>query len=236
MGGISRARLAVAKDTLKSAWSDVYFGSFRWAIIKSWKAAREALEALLEAGGLAAPPTWPLSLMAISSPGCMTGLEHNTFTLDYLHSISSDVNLYLIFYYGSGGPRKAEAMKALEASLAVIEAAGRCVERGAPRASNMAAAAASRLQGYIDLRGSEATIVRNGSTLIVVDPGFEGVEPLDRIEREARSLPPGLSPLLLSPSEAYALTNLPSWRPESDSEVLADPLGLTRLIKLSERP
>ncbi len=228
--GFASARMSVARDTLKSAWSDVYFDNFRWAIIKSWKAAREALEALLEAGGIGAPGSWPLSLMAISAPGCLEGMEGQASTLDYLNRLVSDLNLYLILYYGIGGPSKAEAMKALEASLAIVEGAGSCIERGPPKAYNMAGTAAARLREYVGQRGREATIVRLSSTLMVIDVGYEDLEPLERIERESPRLPPGLEPLLLSPSEAYALTNIPSWRPTEDAEVFSDPLGLGKLL------
>jgi hypothetical protein len=229
-GGVSSARLSIARETLKSAWNDVYFDSFRWAIIKSWRAAREALEALLEAGGLGAEESWPLTLMAISAPGCMEGLKPQAATLDYLNLLASDLNLYLIVYYGSGGPRKAEAMRALEASLALVEASGKCIERGGLRAFNMAARAAAMLRDYVEERGDSATLIRLGSRLMVIDPEYEELEPLERADKEAPRLPPGLTPLLLSPSEAYALANLPGWKPGDDSELLSDPLRLGRII------
>ncbi len=225
-----KAQLSMARETLKTAWNDVYFDSFRWAIIKAWHAGREALEVLMEAGGLKGGREWPLSLMAFNVEDYCKGLTGQANSLDYLNAMASDKDLYLIVYYGTRGPSKAEALRAVESSLAILETAEKCIVAAkSGRAYNRAPRAYTLALDYARVKGESTTVIRAGKRLYIVSTSFEGLTPLERIEAEG-DLPPGFTPLLLSASEAYSLFSLP-WTRIDDVEVLSDPLGLERLVK-----
>jgi len=229
--GFLRAQLHYAQQVLKSAWNDLYFSAHTWAIVKAREAAWRAVAALLRASGLNPSSRWPLGLLLESaSPACeqLEGLAGEALKLDYLATLYTDPELYLVLWYSGGGEAatRAAAISSLEAALKIVEASGSCKSPG--RAVDARGRIASRL--YNVKYPGRHTVFLSGTKLYVASTHFEGVEPPERIEGAAESLPSGLTPVLLTPDEAYALLNLP-WPLEEEAEIIRDELGLTPVIK-----
>ncbi len=229
--GLLKAQLHLARSVLKSAWSDFYFSTYTWTIVKARDAAWHALAALMRASGVNPSRRWPVSLLLESvSPSCssMEGLGAGALRLDFLANLYTDPELYLVLWYSSGRetPPRGAALSSLEAALRIVEASEAC---GAPgRVVDARARAASRL--YSASPPGRHTLFTVGSKLYLVSPEFEGVDPVERVERALGYLPLGFTPVLLAPDEAYALLNLP-WPLEDYVEIVRDTLGFAPLVK-----
>lgn len=229
--GFFRAQIHFARSVLKSAWSDFYFSTYTWTIVKARDAAWHAVAALLRASGFNPPGDWPLSLLLDSMvPACseLEPLVHDSVKLDYLANLYTDMELYLVLWYAGGreSPPRAAALASLEAALRIVDASEACEARRRP--VDARGRIASRL--YSAEYPGRHTVFTSGSKLYVASTAFENVDPLTRIDSTLPQLPPGLTPVLLSPDEAYALLNLP-WPFEYEVEVVRDQLGLAPLIE-----
>ena len=234
--GLLKAQLALARDTLKSAWSDVYFNTYTWAVFKARRAAWIALAALARASGLATRQEDPLSLLAATAEtGCEPrgSLVDAAILLDYTWNLYHDSDLYLILWYSTGKEwaSKDVALSSLEKSLFIIDSVEECTKMEIRLQDARPRLATSYFRASIP--GTESTIFLIGSKLIYVSSLFEGVDPVSRINLVSSSLPAGFIHVLLSPPEAYALLNLP-WPLEEGVEIVRDDLGFAPLIKKRE--
>lgn len=222
--GVVEAQRRMAEETLRSAWSDVYFDTYRWALEKSWRSAWLALGAALRLSGIE-PGGMTLSLMAYTvDEGCGSGVSSDASILDYLRTIYLEPDVAAVLGLLEG-PERPVALDAIERAVRILGAVGGCMRRPV-RLRDVRALSLSRLKSYADNSSSEA-IILVGGRLMVVSTAFEGSRPPERVGIEEP--PPGYTPLLLAPDEAYALMSLP-WFRGAEKEVLRDSLGFTSLI------
>ncbi|MCE4616871.1 MAG: hypothetical protein F7C09_07440 [Aeropyrum sp.] len=223
-----KALLAVSSETLRSVWSDVALEDYRWAIIKSWTAARDAVSLLAIREGVQAPPT-SISGMAAAAANTCSSLEwRDVALLDFLHELVTDLGLLTVYFPPGGGPTRVEALDAIESSVKIVGVVGGCIEEGGSQ--NRWKSIVSPPFGVLRRKAAThsargVTIVRWRSKVLIIKPELPQRASARIDEIESMELPRGFTLIPLTAEEAYAYANLP-WTVFDDIEVVRDDLGL----------
>lgn len=228
-----RSLITLSQDSLKSAWNDMASEGHRWAIIKAWTAARDALNLAVVGLARSAPEDSNLSmLMPILFRVCRGVRQHDIMLLEFLYRSVTDLSLYSILYQIGLGPRKADALEAIEASLRLVNAAKNCISMKIEKIPPFFEAPLGALRRSVSsYRGGEITVVMVGRMLYMIMPEMPLLAS-ERISIAVNDLkvPPGFIVIPLSADEAYGYLNL-AWSSFQEVEIVRDDLGMGALFQ-----
>ncbi|WP_062661486.1 hypothetical protein [Aeropyrum camini] len=210
---LAKALLDLARSTLKSVWSDMAAGDYRWVILKSWRAAKEALLSLSYSGIAEGPVDEDLSgLYALLYNSCPSIEWSDVALLDYARTLVEDLGLYMIFYSAGPGPRRKDGIQSLEASVRIVESAVRCIEEplsGASPTAGIPFPLDALRRKISTFSGGRVTVVRSGRKLYIITAEMPD-DIVGRIELvRGIEAPLGFQVLPLAAEEAYSYVNLP---------------------------
>ncbi|BAA81168.2 hypothetical protein APE_2157.1 [Aeropyrum pernix K1] len=231
---LAKALLDLARSTLKSVWSDMATGDYRWVILKSWRAAKEALLSLSYSGAAEVHVDDLSGLYAMLYPSCPPIQWSDIALLDYAKTLVEDLGLYMIFYSAEPGPRRRDGIQSLEASVRIVESVVQCIKEpstGSGPAAGISFPLDALRRKVSTFSGERVTVVRSGRRLYIITAEMPE-DIVGRIELAKKiETPPGFQVLPLTAEEAYSYVNLP-WIVLEDVEVMRDDLGLGQFFEL----